>query len=329
LVRKTSWVYVIILCCLGCLGSLAQAAGIQLLDSDPALAGAIWYPCAAEPRSVPLGDLTVQFINSLPGVKDCPVTGTRLPLVIVSHGRGGWFGGHDDVVEALVDAGFVVAAINHHGDNGSDPSQRDNLSVWTARPAEMIRLLDFMLNDWKDKTVLDPARIGFFGFSLGGYTGLVLAGANPDFQRFASRCTDTTGACAELHRGDVPPDLPHEPRIKAAVLADAGLTSTFTSDNLAAIHIPVQIWRSELGGPGADASGTARVASSLPGKPDIRIMPAGHFGFLPPCSPRLAADLPRLCDDPPGFDRTAFHREFDASIIRFFREQLGSDGEAR
>ena len=325
LLRKRYWASAMILCCLG---SLARAAGIQLLDSDPNLAGAIWYPCAAELQNVPLGRLTMQFIDSLRGVKDCPVTGTRLPLVIVSHGRGGWFGGNHDVEEALADAGFVVAAINHPGDNSNDSSQRDNLSVWVSRPAEMVRLLDFMLNDWKDRAVLDPARIGFFGFSLGGYTGLVLAGANPDFQRFASRCTDTTGACAQLHHGDVPPELPHEPRIKAAVIADTGLTSTFTSESLAGIQIPLQVWRSELGGPGADATGTARVANSLPGKPDIHVIPAGHYGFLPPCSPQLAANLPRLCSDPPGFDRTAFHREFDASIVGFFREHLAG-GETR
>ena len=113
---------------------------------------------------MPLGSLTVQFNNSLQGVKDCPVTGTKLPLVIVSHGGGGWFAGHDDVVEALVDAGFVVAAINHPGDNGSDSSQSDSLSVLVSRPADIIRLLDFMLNGWKDKAAIDPARVGFFGF---------------------------------------------------------------------------------------------------------------------------------------------------------------------
>jgi dienelactone hydrolase len=81
-------------------------------------------------------------------------------------------------VEALADAGFVVAAINHPGDNGNDSSRRNALSVWASRPANMVRLLDFMLNDWTGRAAIDPAKIGFFGFSLGGYTGLVLAGAN-------------------------------------------------------------------------------------------------------------------------------------------------------
>ena len=320
------WAYAVILCCLG---SPARAAGIQLLDSDPGLAGAIWYPCAAEPKHIALGVLSVAADFSLMGVKDCPVAGAKLPLVIVSHGRGGWFGANHDTAEALADAGFVVAAINHPGDNGNDSSLRDTLSVWASRPADMVRLLDFMLHGWKEKAVIDPARIGFFGFSLGGYTGLVLMGVTPDFGRFARICKERTGACEQLHNGEAPPNPPHDARIKAAVIVDPAPVF-FTQDNLATIKIPFQFWRSELGGPGVgDGSGTARVADSLPGKPDVHVVPAGHYTFLAPCSPQLAAVIPRICTDVPGFDRAAFHRDFNASIARFFRENLVGDGEAR
>jgi predicted dienelactone hydrolase len=312
------WVFAAMLCCLG---FPAQAAGIQLLDSDPDLAGAIWYPCAAAPQSVPLGRLAVDWADSLQGAKDCPVVGGKLPLVIVSHGRGGWFGGHHDTAEALADAGFVVAAINHPGDSFGDSSKRDTLAPWASRPVDMVRLLDFMLNEWKDKATVDPARTGFFGYSFGGYTGLVLAGAKPDFSRFAHYCTDKTGACAQLHNGETPPDPPHDARIRAAVIADAP-SIVFTKENLAAIKIPLQLWRSKLGGAGIGPDSTARVADGLPGKPDVHTVPAGHFAFLPPCSPRLAANLPRFCSDPPGFDRTAFHHDFNAEVIKFFRQHL-------
>ena len=49
-------------------------------------------------------------------VPACPVTGEKLPLIVMSHGRRGWFGGHHDTAAALADAGFVVAALNHPGD---------------------------------------------------------------------------------------------------------------------------------------------------------------------------------------------------------------------
>lgn len=297
---RMCWAYAVILCCLG---SPARAAGIQLLDSDPGLAGAIWYPCAAEPQRVPLGSLTVQFINSLQGVKDCAVTGTKLPLIIVSHGRGGWFGGHDDVVEALADAGFVVAAINHPGDNGNDSSKRDTMLLFESRPKDMIHLLDFMLNDWKDRAAIDRASIGFFGFSFGGYTGLVLAGAKPDFGRFAHFCTDKTGPCEQLHAGVAPPDPPHDARIRAAVIADPP-SVVFTQDNLAAIKIPIQFWRSELG------AGRGFVGHCTP-----RPQPAGQAGHprQPGRSLRISAAV-----------LAAVRGEFAAFLYRSVRLRQGS-----
>jgi predicted dienelactone hydrolase len=323
------WACAVIVCCLG---SPAQAAGIQLLDSDPGLAGAIWYPCAGEPKHVALGKIEPPVEIGLTGVKDCPVTGARLPLVILSHGRGGWFGQHSDTAEALADAGFVVAAIYHPRDNGNDRSESDSLSILASRPADMIRLLDFMLNNWKDRAALDPAKIGFFGFSAGAYTGLVLVGGNPDFQRIAPYCPESRKSpdCEQFRRGEIPSGVPHEPRIRAAVLADTAHNNLFTPERLTGIQIPLLIWRSEFGGGGVDAKNSARTASSLPGKPEIHTVPAGHFAFLPPCMPQLAAAVPRICTDvPEGFDRAAFHRDFNASVVRFLREHLIGDGEAR
>jgi predicted dienelactone hydrolase len=302
----------------------ANAAGIQLLDSSPDLAGAIWYPCAGEPKPFPLGDLDVKADFGLKAVKDCPVTGAKLPLIVFSHGRGGWFGQHHDTVEALADAGFVVAAINHLGDTANDSSRRDTLSVLASRPVDIVRLIDFMLHDWKDKAAIDPARVGFFGFSNGAYTGLVLIGVQPDFARVASLCSEQTGVCAQLHNGETPSAAVHDARIRAAIIVDPPPT-LFTRDNLAAVKIPFQYWRSERGGPGVgDGSGNARVAGSLPAETDIHAVPAGHFAFLAPCSPQLAAAVPRICtDNPADFDRAAFHRDFNASVVRFFRAHLG------
>ena len=94
--------------------------------------------------------------------------------------------------------------------------------------------------------------------------------------------------------------------------------------------MPLLIWRSELGGAGVEpGKKPAHTADSLPGKPEVRIVPAGDSAFLPPCTPQFAANLPRLCTDPPGFDRTAFDRDFNAGIIGFFREHLVAHDGAR
>ncbi len=31
---------------------------------------------------------------------------------------------------------------------------------------------------------------------------------------------------------------------------------------------------------------------------------------------------PEVCTDPPGFDRAAFHKAFDAEVVAFFKTQL-------
>jgi predicted dienelactone hydrolase len=90
----------------------------------------------------------------------------------------------------------------------------------------------------------------------------------------------------------------------------------------------LQVWRSELGAKdrGVDPIGIARVMEGFPGQPELHVVPAGHFAFLPPCTAELAEHLPRFCADPAGFDRAAFHRDFNAGVLRFFREHLVSDG---
>ena len=155
----------------------AGAAGIQVLtvpanDSSPAISGAVWYPCATAAETLKLGPYL------LSAAKDCPIAGTKLPLVVISHGRTGSFLGHRDTAQALADAGFVVAAISHPGDNARDSSRTDELSAFIDRPADIRRLVDYMLGTWSGASAIDAGRIGFFGFSRGGYTGLVMVGAN-------------------------------------------------------------------------------------------------------------------------------------------------------
>ena len=199
----------------------AHAAGLQFITvpgsaGAPGMTGAVWTPCAAKP-----GTVTVDFGITVPGTKDCPVAGHGLPLVVISHGVGGWSLGHHDVAETLADAGFVVAAIDHPEDGGriKDRGQADALQVWSQRPADIRRLIDYMLATWPDHGRIDPARIGFYGFSRGGFTGLVLIGGNLDQQRLAEICKAYAKlqTCQQLGAGErLPEPLPHDPRIRAS-----------------------------------------------------------------------------------------------------------------
>jgi predicted dienelactone hydrolase len=102
-----------------------------------------------------------------------------LPLVVVSHGRRSHLVMHHDLAETLADGAFIVAAINHAGDNYFDQSRSAELSVMLQRPTEIKRLIDFMLTASPLAATIDRERIGVFGFSRGGHTGLARCGGRP------------------------------------------------------------------------------------------------------------------------------------------------------
>jgi predicted dienelactone hydrolase len=303
----------------------AQAAGFRLVDvpadaGGPALQGAIWYPCSEPPGEVTVGKIT------LPATKDCPLRGDKLPLIVVSHGRGGSFVGHHDTDEMLADAGFVVAAINHPGDTTADLSRSGDLSVFIERPTDIKRLIDFMVGASPVAANIDASRIGFFGFSRGGYTGLVLVGGNPDWASATDLCQQLKiPLCEKILRKEYPTTpLAHDIRIKAAVIADP-LAVLFTAASLASIQVPIQLWASERGGDGVELREVAAVNQALPAKHEYRVVSsAGHFAFLSPCPAASVTALPMLCADAPGFDRVAFHQQFDRDVLAFFKTHLDS-----
>ena len=304
--------------------TLAQAAGLRSFDipadaDGPAIHGMIWYPCAETPGEIHAG------VFILSGVKDCPLAGNHLPLIADSHGQGGTFLVNHDTAESLADNGFIVAAINHPGDTAQDLSQSSgNLSIFVERPADIKRLIDFMIGASPFAAKIDQARIGFFGYSRGGYTGLVLLGANPDWAGAASNyCQQSQLPICKQILGRKYPSQPitHDPRIKAAVLVDP-LVIFFSAESLAPLKAPVQLWASERGGYGVLLHDVAAVDANLPVAHEYRVVSnAGHMAFFL-CPPALVQARSQLCVDEPGFDRVAFHAEFNADVLAFFRKWL-------
>jgi predicted dienelactone hydrolase len=257
----------------------------------------------------------------------CPLVADKLPLVVISHGRGGWFGAHYATAAALADAGFIVATIDHPGDNLQDQSRVDRLSVLVERPADIERLIDFMLGNWEHARRIDRDRIGLFGFSMGGYTGLVLVGGKPEFRKDLSGCAGSDfRACEDLRSGETVLEVPvHDIRIKAAVIVDPGPGFFFSVDRLKEIRVPLQLWSSDPKLAANYVSGCCGlgIRSRLPSNPDFHLVSnAIHFSFPPPCSPAEVKAFPRICVDAPGFDQAAFHKDFNAAIISFLRGHL-------
>ncbi len=289
----------------------------------------VWYPTDAAASPQPFNLLTQTVA---PGA---PPAGEGLPLIVFSHGTGGWYGGHVDTALALAHAGFVVAAVTHTGDNYQDHSQAG--LIW-QRSAQIHRLIDYMLTEWPAHARLDANRVGMFGFSAGGFTTLVVAGGAPDLGKVAPHCQAHPDYfdCGVVKRAGAEALLAmvarlpatafvHDPRVKAAVVAAPALGFSFGRDGLRGVTIPIQLWRDEndhiLPAPEyADA-----VRADLPTPPEFHLVAnADHYDFLTPCTPALAKAIadPEICASRPGFDRAAFHEDFDADVVGFFQRTL-------
>ena len=256
--------------------------------------------------------------------------GTRLPLVVISHGTGGDYRSHIGTAQALASAGFVVAAITHPGDNWRDSSR--SFAVW-RRSRHLRQVIDHMLLEWAGRHRLDRRRIGAFGFSAGGFTVLVAAGGVPDLGRMIGHCRANPRFFDCALAGNAPLRLAgairwvRDPRLRAIAVAAPALGFTFSRAGLRQVRVPVQLWRAESDEVLPHPHYVEPVRRSLPRTAEYHTVPrAGHFDFLSPCSREAAARRPQFCSSAPGFDRAAFHARMNAQLIRFFRRHLGEGG---
>lgn len=252
--------------------------------------------------------------------------GVPRPLVVISHGNGGWYRGHYDTAEALADAGFVVAALTHPGDNWRDDSRSSQLS---DRPRHISLLIDRLTQEGARLAPIDPERVGAFGFSAGAFTVTALAGGVSDPARILRHCEEQPAlfACRllALQPINVQAWRPqgHDPRIRAAVIAGPALGMAFTDDSLAAIQIPIQMWQASDDQILPAPFNAEPIRDRLGRPPEYHLVAnAGHYDFLPPCTPDMRVAIPTLCHSNPGFDRAAFHQSFNREVVRFFRETL-------
>ena len=323
-----------VLILLGCMSIAPQiyAVGFQraTVTAEAPIDIGIWYPSSAAISD----EINTPFRQKLAFNVD--PKGDKLTLIVLSHGDGGWMGGHADTALALAEAGYVAVAITHPGNNYEDESAPP--SKWLAsRPSDIVETINYMLTSWSHATLLLPDSIGVFGFSAGGYTALAAAGATLDTERAIQYCATNPAefvcrvgmmdeiAASSFRSNETP--LASDSRIKAISIAAPGLGFAFDQQGLTKVAIPVQIWSGALDDRVPHASNGQNLINALPEKADVHIVDdAGHFAFLSPCNPALDAANPRIwqmvCVDAPGFDRTAFHKRMNAEIIAFFDRTL-------
>lgn len=314
-------------------GAPSRAIGVRQLPVDDGgqtpLSMIVVYPATGPSRRIWVG---AGYIHLAP---NAPIDGAARPLIVMSHGTGGGATGHLDTAIALAEAGYVVAAVTHRGDSLQDDSLVGQANWISERARQISRSTDYLLDTWSERSHLDQHRVGIFGFSAGATTALVSLGGVLDMSTIAAHCEAQPEFVCKLFPDLASLDTPEtsestaNPRLAAAVVVAPGLGFGFRPEGLSAVQAPVQLWQGERDDRVPDASNAGVVRSLLPTAPEFHAVPnAGHLSFLAPCSMLASILLPGLlCSDPPGFDRAAFHIEFNAEVVAFFDRALGGSNQ--
>ncbi|WP_034301667.1 dienelactone hydrolase family protein [Herbaspirillum sp. RV1423] len=303
-------------------------AGVARVDIDDveAFETIVWYPSPVDEVAWQAGPYRVE------ATRNAPISAGVFPVVVLSHGHAGTPFGHRQLAARLAREGFIVIAPTHVGDSsGKTEGYRQGRSL-TDRPRQADKALDAILHDARFAPHMDSARIGMIGFSAGGYTALVLAGAVPDFRiadaycvahpQDSSSCGDRRSdgghiAAAASAPWQFKPSYP----LKALVVMDP-LALVFDAAALKSVRMPVLLYRPVDGAYLDPAHNAAALVAGLPVAPQEIVVPGRHFVFLDPCPEILAAQAPLLCQDAPDVDRVEIHRRMEDEISTFMHRHL-------
>jgi predicted dienelactone hydrolase len=305
----------------------------------------VWYPAAgnAVERDIaigPPGEALRKVGAVAPGAAFASDTGRR-PVILFSHGYGGtarvmgWFG------IALARDGYIVVAVDHPGNNGMDAMTPAGAMLWWDRAEDLRLALEAVAQDPVIGAHLDLARVGAAGFSAGGFTALVAAGARVDpahFDRFCSANPDdgvcrpqpesnfTAGDYVELlKRPDIQADMAHASddhsieQVRAVFVMAPALVQALDPASLERMHRPVEIMLGDLDTTAPPATNGLVAARMIPDASLIRLPGVGHLDFLSTCTELGIARVPICKTDVPQAE--THERAIRAAEV-FFDRQL-------
>jgi predicted dienelactone hydrolase len=316
-----------------------------------ALVTQIWYPADQASVEQPqwIGPPNAPLFSAGNAAPEASIAAApaKFPLIMLSHGTGGsaaiigWLG------TALAAHGYIVAAVNHPGNNGLEQYTPQGFTLWWERARDISVVIDQMLVDSAFGSRIDANRIGAAGFSLGGYTMIALAGGITDRSAYIDFCNspnadnickappefqgnlfDMSGDLAKAdseYRDSLnhSSDSYRDSRIRAVFAMAPALGPAFRSEGLGKISIPVEIVAGASDSNVPVNSSARYFAAHIP-HAKLTIFPGGvgHYDFLDACTDQGRKIRPLLCTDAPEVDREAIHEKTARMALSFFSATL-------
>jgi predicted dienelactone hydrolase len=316
---------------------------------DETLRLTFWYPAPASARETPavIGDPAHPvFVAGRVALNAPWADAAHHPLVLLSHGFGGVAGQLAWLGSALARHGYVAVAVDHPGTNGRDGVTPEGAYAPWERAGDIGAALDFVLADPAIRSHVDAGRIGFAGFSLGGWTGALLAGARTDFGHLDAFCAsgqrdsicepqlefplDFSQRGRTLEQPALRPLAAREkndfrdPRIRAAFLIAPALGEAIDTASLAKVEIPVAIVAGAADPIAVPATNAEILAHGIP-RAQLVILPrVRHYDFLSECGPEGRRSAADYCTDGTGTQRAETHAATINVAFEFFDATLGT-----
>jgi predicted dienelactone hydrolase len=278
----------------------------------------VWYPAADAvesplvigPPGRPLFD-----VGSVAPNAAFAGDGAQRPVILLSHGFGGtarimgWFG------IPLARSGYVVIAVDHPGNNSVDEMTVAGARLWWDRAEDLRSALDAIGRDPAIGPHMDWGRVGVAGFSAGGFTALVAAGARVEPPRLARFCDENPddGICRpQLEFAIAPedyaknlavPDVAAEtaragddhaiPQIRAAFAMAPALVQALDPASLARLSTPVHIVLGDADTVAPPTTNGIVAGAAIPNAEVDRLPGVGHYDFLASCTDAARAIIPQ------------------------------------
>ena len=289
----------------------------------------VWYPIDEHiPAKTPTG-----FWMRCDEARDAPISMKKqqYPLIVMSHGSGGDRFNIAWLAEVLAANGYIVAAMDHYGNTWNNKIPEFYARPW-ERPQDISFVLDRLLENPLFKDRIDTKRIGFAGYSLGGATGIWVAGAEVgevDPSYIKEMCADDL---ADILPEDALDKVDfsgaagsfYDPRIQAMVVMAPALGWLFEEKSLEAIDIPILIYAPEKDEV-VPIEKNAHVFAKKITRSSLKVLhgDANHYVFLSRATAVGKRMLnPKYCEDPASIDRKKIHDEISKNALDFFGNHL-------
>lgn len=297
----------------------------------------VWYPTADTGRN-PAAKEDYPFITE-PTIRNAQLPVQKHPLIMISHGTGGGRMTLEWLADTLVKQGFMVAAVDHWGNTYDHKIAIDFVTPW-QRAQDISYVLTQLLADGQLEAVIDQARIGAAGFSIGGYTVIALAGAKLDINAL-NRFATTPEGIRELSIPEFPdlaksidkkavqasfdasPPL-KDKRIKAFFAVCPAIGQGFTKrSQFKDVKDPVYIIGAESDRIAPVKTNASHYHQLIP-KSKLYVVPgkAGHYVFLNEPIEALKQSGQGFFTDDFSVDRHAVHQLIGGMAVKFFEEAL-------